>query len=337
MKPFDILLYALVVVGWSTSWLPLKWQVGEIAPEVSLVWRFIIAGSLLMIITRLSGRRLALPLWGHGVALVIGLFLFSTNYFFFYTGALVLPSGLLAVVFASASLINLFFSAAVFRTPITPLGLVASALGFGGILLLYWPEIAGQGSGPSGEGSTLAVSALAALGLCFLGTLSFCSGNMVSAAAQRRDLPVMGSTAWAMLYGASLMLALSLNRGQELAIEVSWQYIGGGLWLAVFGSVLAFTAYLTLLGRIGASRAAYATVLFPPIALGISTVVEGYQWTWSALIGLPLVLVGIVLINQTRRPAATPPLPPEESSPPSSPSSHSPPPEGSNPQKAKTP
>lgn len=107
--------------------------------------------------------------------------------------------------------------------------------------------------------------------------------------------------------------------------------------LAVFGSVLAFTAYLTLLGRIGASRAAYATVLFPPIALGISTVVEGYQWTWSALIGLPLVLVGIVLINQTRRPAATPPLPPEESSPPSSPSSHSPPPEGSNPQKAKTP
>ena len=157
MKPFDILLYVLVVVGWSTSWLPLKWQVGEIAPEVSLVWRFVIAGSLLMIITRLSGRRLALPLWGHGVALTIGLFLFSTNYFFFYTGALVLPSGLLAVVFASASLINLFFSAAVFRTPITPLGLVASALGFAGILLLYWPEIAGQtGSGPSGEDPGLA-------------------------------------------------------------------------------------------------------------------------------------------------------------------------------------
>ncbi|MEC7140144.1 MAG: DMT family transporter, partial [Pseudomonadota bacterium] len=152
--------------------------------------------------------------------------------------------------------------------------------------------------------------------------------------------------AWAMLYGASLMLALSLIRGQELAIEVSWQYIGGGLWLAVFGSVLAFSAYLTLLGRIGASRAAYATVLFPPIALGISTLVEGYQWSWSALIGLPLVLVGIVLINQTRRPAAPPPLPPAGSSPPPSPSSPpslpspaSPrsPPEGSNAPKAKTP
>ena len=134
-----------------------------------------------------------------------------------------------------------------------------------------------------------------------------------------------------------------LIRGQELAIEVSWQYIGGGLWLAVFGSVLAFSAYLTLLGRIGASRAAYATVLFPPIALGISTLVEGYQWSWSALIGLPLVLVGIVLINQTRRPAAPPPLPPAGSSSPPSPlitlitPITSITPEGSNPQKAKTP
>ena len=323
MKPFDILLYALVVVGWSTSWLPLKWQVGEIAPEVSLVWRFVIAGSLLMIITRLSGRRLALPFWGHGVALAIGLFLFSTNYFFFYTGALVLPSGLLAVVFASASLINLFYSAVVFRTPITPLGLVASALGFAGILLLYWPEIAGQGSGPSGKDPAIAVSALGALGAYVLGTISFCSGNMVSTAAQRRDLPVMGSTAWAMLYGAGLMLVLGLIRGQKLTIEVSWQYIGGGLWLAVFGSVLAFTAYLTLLGRIGASRAAYATVLFPPIALGISTLVEGYQWTWSGLVGLPLVLAGIVLINQTRTPRT--------------PAARQTPPQGSDPQKAETP
>ena len=326
MKPFDILLYVLVVIGWSTSWLPLKWQVGEIAPEVSLVWRFVIAGSLVMVITRLSGAGAAAV--GRGVALSIGLFLFSTNYFFFYTGALVLASGLLAVVFASASLINLFFSAAVFRTPITPLGLVASALGFAGILLLYWPEIAGQaGSGPSGEDPGLAFSALAALGLCSRHPQFLFA--MVSTAAQRRDLPIMGSTAWAMLYGAGLMLALSLIRGQELAIEVSWQYIGGGLWLAVFGSVLAFTAYLTLLGRIGASRAAYATVLFPPIALGISTFVEGYQWTWSGLVGLPLVLIGIVLINQTRRPltmatTAQPSAPPKTAS-------------GNNPQKAEAP
>jgi drug/metabolite transporter (DMT)-like permease len=100
-----------------------------------------------------------------------------------------------------------------------------------------------------------------------------------------------------MLYGAGFMFIVSLLRGHELMIEMSWRYIGGGLWLAVFSSVLAFSAYLTLLGRIGASRAAYATVIFPPFALMISTVVEGYQWTSFAFIGLPLVLLGIVTIN----------------------------------------
>ena len=49
MRPLDILLFALVVYGWSTSWLPLKWQaVPGVAPEVSVMWRFILAGGLMM-------------------------------------------------------------------------------------------------------------------------------------------------------------------------------------------------------------------------------------------------------------------------------------------------
>jgi len=288
VKPFDFVLYGFVVIGWSSSWLPLKWQVGTVAPEVSLIWRFLIAGSLMFFIGWLTKRRLALPLWGHGMAMALGVFLFSTNFALFYYASQSLASGLLAVVFASASLVNLFYGAVLFRTPIRRLGLLAAILGFGGILLLYWPEI---------ESSRGAIGALA---LCLCGTFSFCTGNMISSAAQRRDLPVIGSTAWGMLYGAGFMLIVSLLRGHELTIELSWRYIGGGMWLAVFSSVLAFSAYLTLLGRIGASRAAYATVIFPPFALLISTFVEGYAWTSFALIGLPLVLLGIITINLRR-------------------------------------
>ena len=288
MKPFDVLLYGLVVLGWSSSWLPLKWQVGEIAPEVSLVWRFYLAGALMFLVGFVTKRRLRLPLWGHGVAVSLGIFLFSTNFALFYYASAFLASGLLAVVFASASLINLFYGAAVFRTPITWIGLLASLLGFSGILMLYWPEI------------SVSRAALGALALCLGGTLCFCTGNMISSAAQKRDLPVVGSTAWAMIYGATYMLIVSLLRGHELNIEWTWRYIGGGLWLATFSSVLAFTSYLTLLGRIGASRAAYATVLFPPFALLISTFVEGYRWTPMAAVGLAMVLAGIILINQKR-------------------------------------
>lgn len=275
-------------MGWSSSWLPLKWQVGEVAPEVSLIWRFSIAGALMFLLGFVTRRRLALPLWGHGVALGLGLFLFSTNFAMFYYASAFLASGLLAVVFASASLINLFYGALVLRSPITGLGLLASGLGFGGILLLFWPEI------------SVSRAALGGMALCLCGTLSFCTGNMISSAAQRRDLPIIGSTAWGMIYGASFMLLVSLLRGHALKVELSWQYLGGGLWLATFSSVLAFSAYLTLLGRVGASRAAYATVLFPPFALLISTFVEGYRWTPLAALGLGLVLAGIILINQRR-------------------------------------
>ena len=292
MRPLDFALYGFVVIGWSSSWLPLKWQVGVIAPEVSLVWRFLLAGSLMVLLGLVTGRRLALPLWGHAYALGLGVFLFSTNFALFYYASQSLASGLLAVVFATASLLNLFYGAIVFRSPIRLLSLLASLMGFGGILLLYWPEIANSGA------------ALGALGLCLCGTLSFCTGNMISAAAQRRDLPVIGSTAWGMFYGAGFMLLVSLFRGHALTLEFTWRYIGGGLWLAVFSSVLAFSAYLTLLGRVGAARAAYATVLFPPFALLISTLVEGYQWTGYSLLGLPLVLIGIIVINMRPEPRA---------------------------------
>lgn len=60
----------------------------------------------------------------------------------------------------------------------------------------------------------------------------------------------------------------------------------------MFGSVLAFGIYFTLVGRIGASQAAYSTLLFPLVALTVSTFYEGYQWHANAVIGLVLILMG---------------------------------------------
>jgi drug/metabolite transporter (DMT)-like permease len=58
---------------------------------------------------------------------------------------------------------------------------------------------------------------------------------------------------------------------------------------------VGFTAYLLLVGRIGPDRAAYSTVLFPVVALTLSTVYEGYRWTVPAFAGLGLVLAGNLL------------------------------------------
>ena len=68
------------------------------------------------------------------------------------------------------------------------------------------------------------------------------------------------------------------------------------LYLALFASVFGFGCYLTLLGRIGADRAAYASVAFPVVALGLSTMFEGFQWTRLAVAGVALIVIGNVVV-----------------------------------------
>jgi drug/metabolite transporter (DMT)-like permease len=102
-------------------------------------------------------------------------------------------------------------------------------------------------------------------------------------------------------YGAILMFAIALIAGAPFHFEATPTYIGSLIYLALFGSIMAFGAYLTLLGRIGADRAAYASLLFPLVALGISTLFEGYQWSAPALVGVLLVLAGNFLVLSRRR------------------------------------
>jgi drug/metabolite transporter (DMT)-like permease len=89
---------------------------------------------------------------------------------------------------------------------------------------------------------------------------------------------------------------LTLVTGRHFSFVISWPYIGSLFYLSVFGTVIAFGCYLKLIGKIGADRAAYATMLFPIVALGISTFFEGYRWSALNLIGMVLVLIGNGLV-----------------------------------------
>jgi drug/metabolite transporter (DMT)-like permease len=119
---------------------------------------------------------------------------------------------------------------------------------------------------------------------------------MVSVANQRRGVPIASATAWGMIYGTLFLVILSIARGQTFMVEPTLAYVGALIWLSTMASVFAFAAYMTLLARIGADRAGYSTVLYPVVALGISTATEGYQWTWPAIAGLALVLCGNLLM-----------------------------------------
>ena len=133
-----------------------------------------------------------------------------------------------------------------------------------------------------------------------LGTLSFRIGNLMSAASQKRNVHVLASTSWGMVYGMAFMMIVSLIRGHEFTIDLSMTYIGSLMWLFSISSVLAFASYLTLIGRIGPGRAGYAKVFFPVIALLISTIFEGYIWAPLSFVELALVMAGNVMMISAR-------------------------------------
>jgi drug/metabolite transporter (DMT)-like permease len=290
-QPADYGLYLLTIIAWSASWFAIELQVGTVPNEVNLVWRFAIATLLMFGWVLVSGRRLRFSFGDHLRFALLGVLMFSSNFLFFYYGAQYLVSGLLSVVFSLASVVNLALAALVMRERPSGRVLLGGLLGFCGIALMFLPEFDGGFSGRT----------LTGLALCVGGTLCFCTGNLVSAACNRRGLPIISANAWGMLYGTLWSTLLALFLGKPFIIEPTVTYLGSLVFLAVVSTVMAFAAYLTLLSRIGGARAGYATVIFPIFALLISTGLEGYRWTGLAIAGLALVAVGNVLVIRGRR------------------------------------
>jgi len=132
--------------------------------------------------------------------------------------------------------------------------------------------------------------------LAILGALAASFGNMASQGAQKSGLPIVQSNAWGMFYGGVLSAISSVAAGHTFAFDFSTGYVVSLAYLTVFGSIVAFGAYLTLLGRIGAHKAGYAMVMFPVVALFLSILFEGLQLNASIVTGTLLVLAGNVFV-----------------------------------------
>ena len=294
MSARDLGLYALTVVLWGTSWLAIKFQLGVVPPEVSIVYRFAAATALMFVLCLTMRRRMRFTATDHGFMALQGACLFSTNYFFIYLSSQYLTTGLVAVAFSTLVILNIIGGAVVFRAPIQRRMLFGAALGIGGIAIVFWPEIAAFDLSRQG---TLG------LGLALTGT-GFASAGMLTSAwnQRRRGLPVFQGNAYSMLYGTLFIAALTVARGQAFVFDPAPAYVLSLLFLAIFATVVGFWSYLTLVGHIGPERAAYTTVLFPLIALALSTWFEDFQWTAPDFAGVALILLGNAVILTKRLP-----------------------------------
>ena len=218
-----------------------------------------------------------------------GFFLFGINYWLVYLAEEHLKSGLVAVIFSSIVFLNIFNGAIFLRSPIRIRMLSGAIIGIVGISLVFSKQLL---LFDFSRGNSIA------LVIAIIGAYAASLGNIISAHNQKINLPVVQTNALGMMYGAMMMLIISLVMRKPFTFEISLSYFISLIYLSLFGSIIAFTCYLTLIGRIGADKSAYVTLVFPVIALILSTLFEGYVWTLSALAGVILILIGNLIIIQ---------------------------------------
>ncbi len=280
-------LYLSSVLIWGSTWFAIKFQLGVVAAEVSLVYRFGIAAILLIMFCLLTRRNLNYSPRQHGFIALQGLFLFSSNYLVFYWATSLLTSGIVALMFSTVILMNIVNAALFMGSRVRPRVVIGAGFGIAGIAAIFWAEVSDVGDN---------ADTWRGLWMCLLATWFASIGNIISVRNQKNNIPVIQTNAWGMAYGSLIMAVFAFFSGVPFNYEFTTSYSLSLLYLAIFGSILAFGSYLTLIGRIGADKAAYAAVLFPVIALGLSTLFEDYQWTMRALFGFILVLLGNYIV-----------------------------------------
>ncbi|WP_404341575.1 DMT family transporter [Pseudoalteromonas mariniglutinosa] len=286
-------LYIVTVLIWGSTWLAIEFQLGYVAVEVSLFYRFAIAAALMWLFV--LSKKLPMQYSGkdHGFFVLLALCNFGLNYLVLYWAQNYLSSAMASIAFSMLLLMNIINTRLFFGKPIAKRIYVGAVLGVFGIASLFWPQI---------KQFDLSNGALVGLLLALCGTFVASLGNMVSVRNSQREIGVLQGNAWGMLYSAVGLAAYVMLSDAEFTVSAPTSYWLSLFYLAIFGTVIAFACYFALLKNIGPERASYVIVLFPLVAVALSTLFEDFTWQANTFIGFSLVLMGnAIVLTPTQR------------------------------------
>lgn len=288
-------LFVTCVAIWGSTWIAITFQLGKVAPDASVAYRFLLAS--LMLFAYCLARRLPLGYTRreHAWIALQGILMFSLSYVFVYYAEEHMVSGLVAVGYSASPLLGMLGMWAFFGTPMTSRLTLGSLLGIVGIALVFWPEFALL----KGGSDTVAGAVYTMLAVV-LSTF----GSLAAYRNQHAHLPLWQTMAWGMLYGALFSFAWTLAGGKAFGFDLSAAYVLSFLYLTIFGSIVAFAAYLTLLKRVGAARSGYIGVMVPIVALVISAAFESFRWHALTWIGIAVSVAGNVVILREKNSTA---------------------------------
>ena len=283
----SVLLYIMTVLIWGSTWLAIEFQLGTVNEIVSLCLRFSLAALCMWGYVLFKRMPMYFDLKTHGFFILLAMGNFGLNYLMLYYAQGYLNSAMASIAFSLLLIFNIINTRLFFGKPIAKRIYSGALFGVAGIVALFWHDL---------SQFDLSSDAIVGLGLALLGTLIASFGNMVSVRNSNKGIGVLQGNAWGMLYSSVLLAVFALLNGETFVINASWQYWSSLIYLAVFGTVIAFASYFSLLKNIGPERASYIIVLFPLVAVLLSTYFEGFTWQANTFVGFSLVLLGNAIV-----------------------------------------
>jgi len=291
LRPAVAVPFLLVAVIWGSTWFVIKDQLLAAPPSWSVTYRFGIAAIAMFILSQRERRGFSMTAGGHVAAFAIGISQFFLNFNFLYRAEIHLTSGIVAVMFALLMVPNALLGAVFLRQPITLRFLGGTLVALVGIGMLLFHEAL-----------TLPAGGNIDLGIVFagLGILAASAANVMQATETARRRPLLLLLAWAMLWGTLFDATFAFAISGPPVWPDNGRYWGGLGFLAIVGSVVTFPLYFKLIRELGPGRAAYNGVLVPVVAMGLSTLFEGYRWTALNISGAVLAMIGLVIALRGR-------------------------------------
>ena len=286
--------FAIITLIWGSTWLVIKDQLTLVPAAWSVSYRFAIGGVAMLVWAALRGDALAIGARGIAFAALTGFAQFVLNFNLVYRAEQHITSGVVAVVFALLLVPNAILARIFLGQRMGQQLLGGSVVAIAGVALLFVHEAR---LSPAGTGETLI-----GIGLSLTAVLCASTANVMQGTETSKAYPMSTVIGWAMLTGAAINAVFASVTVGAPAFDTRLSYIAGLLYLGVFGSAFAFSLYFRLIQTIGPAKAAYTSVLIPVIAMLLSTLFEGYVWSWLAGAGAVLVMAGLVIALRARRP-----------------------------------
>ena len=281
-------LYGTLVLIWSSTWVGIKIGLEDCPPLLGAAARFTLAGLVLLVIAAAQRRSLRTD---RRLAAVLALAPFAFAYGLVYWGEQYVPSGLAAVLFGVLPLYTALIAGVVLpEEPLRASLLAGVLIAIAGLALAFLESV------ELGAEERAALGA-AALALAPLGAAV--GGIAQKLRAAKLDAVVLNG--WAMLGGGLLLLPASLL--SEDWGEFAWtpESIGSILYLALFGSAVAFVTLTVLLRHISALATSFLAMLLPFGALVFGALLYDEPITARALAGAGLVAAGLAIAQWSRR------------------------------------